>query len=562
MNTSILCVLSTLQKRFLKSPRIENNEHHYIVNNDPTALPIKGIQSNEPAIRYLLNTQRPITEICYLRSPECRIREHAFSDDDLELDAIDDNELRAFIRDARPDNDDHDDSSNMKSDRKLFSTEQFFIGRTKKYCKDTGLADIDELKFYALEYNPDNPAGSLSAIIDFFGKHQNNIAIDTTGGPRDAATLMTFAIEVLKNQASHCTISDIVYSSYNLGSNSGLISTQMHTFNLIDLINAVRAFTDYGRADELVNFFNDEKAFTPQTRTLCKCLKEFSDALSICQIEHIEEAVVKIFDAIDDTQTTLDAAKTSYRKAFLALDEREIKTSYQESQAVLDENRIVRGELLFNSLIPTIQRSFEDAGITKELTDNPIELIPGIISWCNERHMIQQALCIYRERIAEYLNHVGYFDIIETNLPVISLRRDRNGECIPETRNESIKELCSRCYPDIAEGIIPNRNFNYFSICVEFEKELRRILLYYGYLRGVRNMVMHIDITANDYTYKLGRRFLKAPVDGSVPNSTELQEIIRQSIGSIVDPKPLNDEEWRRVFPKRARKEYESSGQS
>ena len=500
---AILCVLSTLK------PELACRTTVY---TDSDGESYSGTQSNEAAVKYLLEksnaTGWPITEIDYLWSKKTQ---EALIDEDR-------------LPDGFP----------SKGRQQAYSSEDFFIGRIEQFCNDRS---IPAPSFNPIEYDPENPSFSLSTLIAFFNKNDFRISIDITGGPRDAAILLTLAIEVLKLRSKRNELGPIVYAYYDSDSQSGKIVKQDFTFSLIDLVHAVEAFTNYGRADKLQDFFSDETAISPEARKLCSRMADFSNALEVCQISDIEKRIIDIHENLDifSSSTEMHITKTESLQE-VSKNENLTDDIRQSIVDQLKEHRVVRGEMLFASLVPTIKDEFIPVGEDKSDT------ILNTIRWCANHQMVQQGLCIFRERIIEVLLGMNYLEL--TQEPPYHTFINRKGSETVEPESKSIKEMLNRCFIN-ASGISPNPDFHYFAVndCPSF----RLAFLYYSYLRVTRNRIMHIDIKDNSLPYKIACKHFGLEQNGPIIVE-ETRRMLLSAIDEISTRNTIGEQEWRSLF--------------
>lgn len=121
-------------------------------------------------------------------------------------------------------------------------------------------------------------APSLTSILENIAEG-STVSIDITGDPRDATLLLSIAVSILKGGFNSIDIGEIVYSNYQ----ERRIFKQNNTFDLISLVNSISVFTEYGRADQLDNFFCKEKAWTSvEAKGSCprdECLFRYAGSL-------------------------------------------------------------------------------------------------------------------------------------------------------------------------------------------------------------------------------------------------------------------------------------------
>ena len=166
----VLCVLSQVN-----AERAVTQEYTFIKNGKPYAS-FLGYQTNEAPVECLiklaLNEGNPVTGIICLVSEECR--KPITTCDGVECAA-----LSHFV-DAVVD----------------------FCDSCEGLSGENNPARKDGF-FKEVEYEAKNPAQSLRRIVEVLDKEVALIDIDTTGGPRDAAFLLTNVVQFI--EAKHHT---------------------------------------------------------------------------------------------------------------------------------------------------------------------------------------------------------------------------------------------------------------------------------------------------------------------------------------------------------------------
>lgn len=542
----IFCVLSTIyvNERAETDERILQDEKTFAT---PGYDDIQAIHGNEASVKLLIlkahEAGEDIDEIIYLCSNQSRER------------VIPPQALRKF--DEFP-----DDRS------QAISAEDFFIERIISFCEERG---ITPPVFNPVGYDPACPADSLLELGQFLeGSHKVNV--DTTGGRRDAVILQTLAMQLFKLQGSDKTIGDIVYASFD----DQTIQSQESTFEVIDLMSALDSFFRYGRADQLKEFFSSSGSITAETKALAEAMSSFSDAMSLCRVDDIEATVSDIHKRLNDAESSLEARLNAFdlvsklirrlddpddmtleeskeellrrieelipSASLSGLDDEELKMALERIQS---DYRVNRSEQLFFNRIPTIRRRF-----VPESGDEDQRIL-NLIRWCAEHQMIQQALCIYRERISCCLVERGYFDATSTFIGLSASDQKR-----------IIKDLCKDCFLGKEEGdryalfLNKRRSFwiaddyslasnDCFSINRDGERylELLTIIGSYAYLHGVRNSIMHLSAEQDSIAFAFGCAFLEMdPLDE--PSMEDLKHIVLSALDCIEEPRPTNIEKW------------------
>lgn len=546
----IFCVLSTIyvNEQAESDENILQDEKVFTASGYDD---IRAIHGNEASVKLLLmkahNTGEDIDQIIYLCSSQSRDK------------VIPPQALKKFGK--------------LANDcPQAISAEDFFIERIMSFCEMTGMTTP---VFNPVDYDPARPADCLLELGQCLdGSHKVNV--DTTGGRRDAVILQTLAMQLFKLQGSDKAIGDIVYASFD----DRTIKSQEATFEVIDLMNALDSFFRYGRADQLKEFFSSSGSITDETKALGEAMSNFSDAMSLCRVEDIETTVSDIHECLNAAESSLKAKLEAFdlvskairklgdvddvlveesREELLRkveelissqslsyLDDQELKDVLGEIQA---EWQVNRSEQLFYNRIPLIRKRFIPE------SDDETQRILNLIRWCADHQMIQQALCIYRERISHCLVKKGYF--ITTD-EFISLSENN--------QKRITKDLCKDCFLGKEEGnryaLFLNRK-RYFPIANDYQLyltdclsinradterylELLTIIGSYAYLHGVRNSMMHLDTEQDSLAYAFGCAFLDIdPLEES--SMDDLKRIILSALDSIERPHPTDIGMWNRV---------------
>lgn len=281
----VLCVMGMMfpKKSSPNEGSIQLLPDEHVYTDEQGKASFTGIQANEASIKYLIEQGhkigRPVSNIVYLCS-------------DKVLKPIITEEMATGALD-------------LPKGHGTLSTEGFLIARIEQFCDENG---YESPSFDPIAYNPLRPADSLSAIASVLWEDAV-ISIDTTGGQRDAVLLLSIAIQLIKMGSKGASIGDIVYANLS----ERLIIRQNNTFDLVDLINAVNSFTEYGRANQLNEFFGTKKKWTSQvTKNLVAAMDEFSSSLALCQIDYIEDQVRHIHACLDDVESELSRKQRIY----------------------------------------------------------------------------------------------------------------------------------------------------------------------------------------------------------------------------------------------------------
>ena len=181
-----------------------------------------------------------------------------------------------------------------------------------------------------------------------------NVYLDYTGGFRDVSYLMTAIIQYLQYKGINCQ--RIIYSDYFMRK----IYDLGYLYAMSDLINSVGEFLSTGNASRLLQVMN--KSSEPDgswINIFLKSIVAFSDALTLCNMQELDKAAEAVCECLEKRPLTNQS---------LGL--------YQE---------------MLMTLVPEIQNKLH-------LRDGKISY-PGLIHWCLDNRMLQQAVTLYVEKM-------------------------------------------------------------------------------------------------------------------------------------------------------------------
>lgn len=213
--------------------------------------------------------------------------------------------------------------------------------------------------------------GVFNALSDV-----DNILLDCSGGFRDMAFLMMAIARYSEFTGKKC--SKLIYSEQVKDDNNpggGIIRHLDDIYSLFSLISAIDQFVRTSNAAALksIDRQGDE---CREEEELINALIEFSNAMSICEIKDIETKLDAIEKAIDRFST-------------------------------VDAGSNLRLHML-KELSPLITEKMNITG-----RRNKADRYIGLIKWCVDNGMIQQALTLYQEKMPVYYFEKGYFTVSE-----------------------------------------------------------------------------------------------------------------------------------------------------
>lgn len=220
----------------------------------------------------------------------------------------------------------------------------------------------------------DFAAGPLAEIMSRM-KKGDEILLDTTGGLRDAIMQLLLVSRALS--FSGIPTVGAVYANYG----AKQIVDCSHLIGLFDLVGGMQEMASFGSVKTLRDYYNKEKA-KQEVTDLLNAMEELQENITLCRTGKLDACIKKFNEAMEGAESCEDP--------------------------------------LVKALLPAFQDKFD-----KKLN------IPGLIHWCINSDMLQQALTIYRERIPAY--------ILRDRVDLVKLKEDM-GEKAKELIDDRLKE--------------------------------------------------------------------------------------------------------------------------
>lgn len=353
--SSMILFLSKYLIPHADAQRLEENKDHivieknheyesYITNEDGKPMLFSGNQTNDAPVRFLLELAKrngePIDKIF------CIVSETVYNEKLPHLK----NSYRTL------------EQEKGKTAYNRFST----------LVKKEAGQGIEIIPIY-YDFGPGNPTSkgsfdSKEMATHIYNQIENqsigeNIYIDYTGGLRDSSFFMVALIRYLEFKDIECK--DIIYSDFF--SKPKEIRNIRYIYDMFDMINGVSEFVGTGNARQLIDLQkklkeqNSNGVDKSNVEKFVDSLQSFSDAIALCNVSAIVDAVDSISKAINDLE------KDDSGDIFVQM---------------------------FKTLIPTVKE--------KLYIDKESPSILDLAQWCLENNMLQQAVTIYNEKILDY----------------------------------------------------------------------------------------------------------------------------------------------------------------
>ena len=187
------------------------------------------------------------------------------------------------------------------------------------------------------------------------------VYLDVSGGKRTDADMMMLLMKLVRYKGIR--LADAVYSAKP--SDTGTICLHNGFYRSLDILDGVNQFAVSGRSTQLSECFGgfDENSCV---RRLLGVMEEFSDSISLCSTEKLDDILCRMKSLIGEVSET-------------------------ESEGM--------DGFLFRQLLPVISGKFFGTGDAPDYCH--------IILWCLENHLVQQAVTIYVEKMPKYLFDKG-----------------------------------------------------------------------------------------------------------------------------------------------------------
>ena len=200
----------------------------------------------------------------------------------------------------------------------------------------------------------DNARSISNALAEQFQFSSNDtISIDTSGGYRSVVYDLIYLFRYFEYIG--VKVEKTVYSSKDYSSPTGRIEEITDTFRMFDLINGAHEFTSPGNPHTLTEYFSHTES--QAIHEILDSMKQFYDNISLCRIgKELESSLHNMENAIHQAETI------------------ELEN---------DEKRL-------QELLPVIRRKLFPEQKSKYL---------GLIKWCLENNLLQQAITIYVEKL-------------------------------------------------------------------------------------------------------------------------------------------------------------------
>ena len=357
---------------------------------------------------------------------------------------------------------------------------------------------VKEIPF---ENGADFAAGPLARIMEEVQKG-DEILLELTGGPRDAIMQLLLTSRALSY--SGIPTAGAVYA--NLGAKEIVDCSQLIRF--FDLVGGMQELTSFGRVTALRAYYQDRTE--PEITALLDAMERLNESITLCRTGKIDQHIAAFNAAMESAQSCSDP--------------------------------------LMRALLPAFRAKFG-----RKLN------VPSLIRWCLGSDMIQQALTIYKERIAAYILNTRSGTLVEpvprarlTEREAKSLDLFLDAKKDYETEEEirfrmllNLGNLKRYQFYDETTGVwqvdpavltleyldeLAPRSYHFQIHCAI--PKLRAILMDYQYIRILRNMTNHAndESTSGELLEYLVKQGYPQPEEAGVQ---EVKQVLNQALDHL-----------------------------
>ena len=318
---------------------------------------------------------------------------------------------------------------------------------------------------------------AIPAILEHI-RQDDRIVLDVTGGFRNANMYLLLLSRVLSYKGIRTV--GAVYSNFR----TTRVEDISDLIGMFDLVGGMQELDSFGSVKNLRAYY-DRKVRQNHSRdekidALLTAMERLTETITLCRTSQIDKRLKTFNDALKEAESCEDP--------------------------------------LMRTLLPVFEGKYGQRLTT-----------PGLIKWCVENGMIQQALTIYKERIPAYLIRE------RTDILVV-----KDGAPPPENAKSYENEdeaWFEECLLH-SFGINPPKTTNHDTQYAYFElkcseDKLRRILNDYRYIRALRNMIHHANDSSTGSQKEMERELFEEDPQYKLLETVGLADVKRALLRSM-----------------------------
>ena len=303
---------------------------------------------------------------------------YTYTSDGAEIVAFQTNEACVkYLLCALPNNQQLDEYIRVQSNEVASAgdyTMKHLDGETESFCAEKGLTVP---KYCDIFLGEDEDSHRFDRVLSEISREVQRIAaedpeitihLDMAGGKRDNYIFIQLLTKLLSyyGYSIHAYYADITDFKEKKGK---IVNTDL-SFQHMNILDAVNEFVNHGSATSLRAIYRNTQSRT--VKDLLKIMEDFSDSIQLCS--------TNLFDKLVQLDQHLD----------------------QVEKYVEDDSN---GLFMIKAMIPLIRSKFHIEHTTGSLG------LMGIVRWCLENGLVQQALTIYNENITDIIMEEKFLTI-------------------------------------------------------------------------------------------------------------------------------------------------------
>lgn len=315
---------------------------------------------------------------------------------------------------------------------------------------------------------------------------EDKIYLETTGGTRDVIMFFLLLTRILSYQG--IAPAGATYGAV-IEKGKSVVKDVDHLNAMFDLVGGMQELTSFGSVRTLRKYYG-APAKDARIERLLKSAENLMETIALCRTEQMDGRLKRFNEAVAEAEACDD--------------------------------------VLLTQLLPVFRKKFWDG---RDMT------MPGLIQWCLNSDMIQQALTIYKEKMPGYL--LSQSPLLEwkqrgaLNASEEEKRKERN-----QSREEALfrKYFLSleRKYARMKAGQFDGAYQSDFLAIRCSTEQISVVAKDYLYIRALQNMVNHADDRAEGESQKEAEHYLTDCLNSQGRRYKRLSEVTTRDVKQIV----------------------------
>ena len=361
-----------------------------------------------------------------------------------------------------------------------YSSLQHFEHEVERFCAENGLNYPGSEKIDFPQDSGESAEATIAREVSRKLKPGEEIILETTGGFRNSIMLLLLLSRML-SYTGHPTAC-AVYSFFDqTNKGNDQVFDVSDLAGMFDLIGGMQELSSFGNVRTLRKYY-EARPHDIKIDTLLKAVKTLLDTITLCRTRQLDAAMKRFNSAMEAAETC--------------------------------------GDPLLPQLLPAFRRKYGN-----KMT------LPGLIRWCVESDMIQQALTIYKENIPKYLLDRGDVLEVKAHAPKQDYQSQEEADFRDFAENVFYKSALQGYHEEsVFSGYrIPNGTN---------VKALSRVVLDYNYILMLRNMTNHASDKVGERKENRARQLNKYSDRYKLPDETTAEDVKQAILQGLENMKP------------------------